>query len=46
MNKYAFRYNHHDDVQVMFDAAAERSKRVRSGQYGQYLPVGNWQGVT
>ena len=39
-NEYAFRYNHRDDAQAMFDAVCRRTKRVRSGQHGQYSPVG------
>jgi hypothetical protein len=40
VNEYAFRYNHRDDVQAMFDAVAGRAKRVRSGKHGGYSPVG------
>jgi hypothetical protein len=35
------RYNHCDDAQAMFDAAAGRAKTVRSGKHGKYSPVGD-----
>lgn len=40
VNEYAFRYNHRDDIHAMFEAVAERTKRVRSGKHGEYSPVG------
>lgn len=40
VNEYVFRYNHRDDAQAMFDAVADRAKRVRSGKHGEYSPVG------
>jgi hypothetical protein len=35
-----YRYNHRDDALAMFDAVAERAKRVRSGKHGGYSSVG------
>ena len=40
VNEYTFRYNHRDDVQPMFSTIAQRVRAVRSGQYGEYAPVG------
>ncbi len=40
VNEYAFRYNHRDDAGAMFDAVANRAKRVRGGKHGTYSPVG------
>ncbi len=40
VNEYAFRYNHRDDPKAMFSAVVSRVKKVRSGKYGEYSPIG------
>lgn len=40
VNEYAFRYNHRDDVQAMFNTVGQRVKAVRDGQHGEYSPLG------
>ena len=41
IDEYAFRYNHRNDPQAMFDAVGGRVKNVRHGQHGEYSPVGS-----
>lgn len=41
MNEYTFRYNHRDDAQPMFRSIADRVRAVRTGQYGEYAPLGD-----
>jgi hypothetical protein len=40
VNEYAFRYNHREDGEAMFRAAANRANKVRSGNHGKYSPIG------
>ena len=40
VDEYTFRYNHRDDEQPMFASLGGRVKKVRSGKYGEYSPVG------
>ncbi len=40
VNEYAFRYNHRDDTQPMFQSVGDRVRQVRAGRYGTYSPVG------
>lgn len=40
VNEYTFRYNHRNDSKPMFRTITERVRAVRSGQYGDYAPVG------
>jgi hypothetical protein len=40
VSSYAFRYNHDNDEQTMFGAAANCAKKARSGKHGEYSPVG------
>ncbi len=40
INEYAFRYNHRDDAQAMFETVGARVRKVRAGRYGTYAPVG------
>ena len=40
VNEYAFRYNHRDDSQAMFQTVRERGRSVRQGRYGASWPVG------
>ena len=40
VNEYAFRYNHRDDAQAMFQTAGQRIQRVRSGKLGKYARLG------
>lgn len=40
VNVSVFRYNHCEDSPTMFSAVANRAKKVRSGKYGEYSPVG------
>jgi len=40
VNEYAFRYNHRDDADALFEAVAGHVKRARSGKHGEYSPVG------
>ncbi len=39
LNEYAFRYNHRDDGEPLYETLRERAKRVRAGQHGRYSPV-------
>ena len=41
VDEYAFRYNHRRDEAPMFKTIAARVRAVRSGQYGEYAPVGS-----
>lgn len=40
LDEYAFRYNHRDDAQAMFQTVGRRVRQVRAGRYGTYSPVG------
>ncbi len=40
VNEYAFRYNHREDGEAMYSAAANRANKVRSGKHGGYSPIG------
>lgn len=40
INEYAFRYNHRDDPEAMFETVGKRMRAVRYGQHGGYSPVG------
>lgn len=40
VDEYVFRYNHRKDQQHMFKTIAQRVSAVRSGQYGEYAPIG------
>jgi transposase-like protein len=40
INEYAFRYNHRDDPQAMFQTVGGRIPKVRRGRFGAYSPVG------
>ena len=40
LNEYAFRYNHRDDAEALYETLRGRAKRVRAGQHGQYAPIG------
>jgi hypothetical protein len=40
VNEYAFHYNHRDDPRAMFSAVVSQAKKVRSGNYGEYSPIG------
>ena len=40
VNEYAFRYNHRNDEQPMFRTMTNRVRKVRTGQQGEYAPLG------
>jgi len=39
-NEYAFRYNHRKDEAPMFRTISGQVRKVRSGRYGTYSPLG------
>ncbi len=40
LDEYAFRYNHRDGDQPMFDAVTDQVSSTRFGRYGKYQPIG------
>ena len=41
VDTYTFRYNHRDDAEPMFAVLKGRTRKTRSGRYGEYAPIGD-----